>query len=70
MFQQPVIDFGMDETHRRRIMVTSSFNEMSVDQLGNRVVERGGGTPPDPTPFYKRASGEIFKDDTNGFFPP
>jgi hypothetical protein len=30
----------MDETQWRRIMVTSSFNEMSIDQLGKRVVER------------------------------
>jgi hypothetical protein len=43
----------MKETPRRKITVTSSFNEISRDQLGNRVVVREGGvTPPVPTPFY------------------
>jgi hypothetical protein len=41
------------ETPRRRITVTSSLNEISPDQLRNRVVARGRGitmgiTPPDP----------------------
>jgi hypothetical protein len=37
---------------RRRITVTSSLNEISMDQLGNRVVVRGRGvTLPAPTPF-------------------
>jgi len=31
----------MKETSRRRIAVTSSLNEISTDQLGNRVVVRG-----------------------------
>jgi hypothetical protein len=30
----------MKETPRRRITVTSSSNEISTDQLGNRVVVR------------------------------
>jgi len=34
---------------RRRIAVTSSLNEISTDQLGNRVMERGGGATPAPT---------------------
>jgi hypothetical protein len=39
----------------RRIMVTSSLNEMSTDQQENRIVVRVGGvTPPAPTPFYGR----------------
>ncbi len=43
----------MKETPRRKITVMSSFNEISTDQLGNRVVVREGGvTPPVPTPFY------------------
>jgi hypothetical protein len=33
----------MKKTPRRRIMVTSSLNKISKDQLGNRVVVRGGG---------------------------
>ncbi len=31
---------------------TSSLNEISKDQLGNRMVGGGGGTLPTPTPFY------------------
>jgi hypothetical protein len=31
----------MKETPRRRITATSSFHEISTDQLGNRVVVRG-----------------------------
>jgi hypothetical protein len=32
------------------------------------VFVRGGGvTPPAPTPLYKQASGQISKDDENGF---
>jgi hypothetical protein len=40
-----------------------------MDQLGNRVV-RGGGrgvNPPSPTSFLLQASGQIFKDDVDGF---
>jgi hypothetical protein len=32
----------MKETPRRRITVTSSLNEISKDQMGNRVVVRRG----------------------------
>jgi hypothetical protein len=44
-------DFGywctIKETPKRILTVTSSFNEISTDQLGNRtVVRRGGVTPP------------------------
>jgi len=43
--------FQPEETPRRRITVVSSFNEISTDQLGTRVVVRGGGgvTPSSPT---------------------
>jgi hypothetical protein len=54
---------------RRRMTVTSSLNEISTDQLGIRVVVREGGVTP-PTPmhsFLQQASGQIFKDDVNGF---
>jgi hypothetical protein len=44
----------MKETQRRRITVTSSLTEISRDQLGKRVV-------------VEEASGQIFKDDVNGF---
>jgi hypothetical protein len=44
-----------NETSRRKITVTSSFNETSTDQLGNRVVvRREGVTPPAPAPFFIR----------------
>jgi hypothetical protein len=36
----------MKETPRRRIAVTSSLIEICKAQLGNRVVERGGGITP------------------------
>jgi hypothetical protein len=40
------------------ITVTSSLNEISRDQLGNRVaVRRGGIIPPAPIPFLQQASG-------------
>ncbi len=43
------------ETPRRRITVTSSLNEMSTDQLGDRMVMRGArGYFALPTPFYSR----------------
>jgi hypothetical protein len=32
----------MKEKPKRRIAVTSSLNEITTDQLGNRVVVRGG----------------------------
>ncbi len=44
----PPIDTVIDETTRRRITVTSSLNEISTNQLGNKVVVWGGGT----LPFY------------------
>jgi hypothetical protein len=31
------------------------------------MVMRGSVTPPSPTPFYKQASGQIYKDDVNVF---
>jgi hypothetical protein len=49
----------MKETHRRRITVTSSLNQISTDQLGNG----GGGLRPTP-------SEQIFKDVVNGFSSP
>jgi hypothetical protein len=54
----------MKETSRRRISVTSSLNKISADQLGKRVVVRGGGiTPLVLIPFYVH----LCKDDVNGF---
>jgi hypothetical protein len=60
----------MKETSRRRITVTSSLNEITTDQLGNRVVARGGGRclSARPHPFLQQASGQISKDNVNGFF--
>jgi hypothetical protein len=58
---------SMKETSRRRITVTSSLNEISTDQLRNRVVTGGGITP---IPFYSRLLDGIFKDDVNVFPPP
>ncbi len=42
----------------------------STDPLGNRVVvrEEGGVIPQPPTPFNQQVSGQIFKDDVNGFY--
>jgi hypothetical protein len=41
---------------------------MDKDQLGKRVVVRGGVSPPPPRhPFLQQASGKIFEDDMNGF---
>jgi hypothetical protein len=41
----------MKETPRRRITVTSSSNEISINKLGNRVViRRTGITLPVPIP--------------------
>ncbi len=50
----------------------SSLNEISTDQLGNRVVVRGIRiTPLDPTllPFSTAGfwTDAVFKDDVNGF---
>jgi hypothetical protein len=55
---------------RRRITVTSSLNEISTDQLGNILWWWGEEDISPPTrhhPFLKKASGQIFKDDGNGF---
>jgi hypothetical protein len=42
----------MKKTPRRRITVTSSLNEISTNQLGNRVViRREGVSLPVPIPF-------------------
>ncbi len=59
---------SMIETPRTRITVTSSSNEMYTNQLVRVVVRGGGGlTPHAPTTFLQQASGQIFKDDVNGF---
>ncbi len=59
------------ETLKRRITVASSLNEVSTEQLGNRLMVRGGGgvllslpTPLYAAGFYCRYT---FKDDANGF---
>ncbi len=51
----------------RRITITSSLNEKSSNQLCKRVVGEGGITF-HSSPFLQQASGQIFKDDVNGFF--
>jgi hypothetical protein len=43
----------MKETPRRRITVTSSFDEISTDQLGKKVVV----IPPGPNPSHRRVYG-------------
>jgi hypothetical protein len=42
-FSHPILSNGsaMKETPRRRITVTSSFNEIYADQLRNRAAARG-----------------------------
>jgi hypothetical protein len=45
---------------RRRITDTSSLNEISTNQPGNRAVMRGGNVT--------LTSGQIFKNDESGFF--
>ncbi len=58
---------------RRRITVTSSLNEISTDQLGNRVMVKGGwgggGVGVNPAAYIslQQAFGQIFKDDVSGF---
>jgi hypothetical protein len=47
--------------------LTSSLNEISTDQQGNRAVVGGCATPPSPTPSYKEGLRQIFKDDVNEF---
>jgi hypothetical protein len=63
----------MKETPRRRITVTSSLSEISTDPLGKvGGGEMGGGGGgvllrlPPPLPL-QHASGQMFKDDVNGF---
>jgi hypothetical protein len=57
----------MEETPRRRIRLTSSFNEIFTDQLEHRVhgVEGRGAHP-----LLQQTSGQIFKDDIKVFPPP
>ncbi len=45
----------------------SSLNEISMDQLGNRVVVRGWGVTPPAPPLSTSAFRQIFKDDVKGF---
>jgi hypothetical protein len=55
----------MTETPKSKLTVTSSLNEISRNQIGNRGEGGGGGgvTQLAPTPFYVlQASREIFKD--------
>jgi hypothetical protein len=57
----------MNLTPRMRLTVTSSLCEISTDQLGHTEGSsdlRGGGY----TPFLQQDSGQIFKDDVEGFF--
>jgi hypothetical protein len=54
----------MNETPRRRITFTSSLNELSTDQLGNRVGDEGEAVL---RPFLQQASRQILQDDVNGF---
>ncbi len=57
------------KTSRRRITVTSSFNDISMYQLVNRMLVVGGewGALLRPTSFISTAGLEIFIDDVNGF---
>jgi hypothetical protein len=49
------------ETPGRRTTVTSSLNEISTNQLGNRVVVRGEGvTPFAPTPPLSTAGFRVY----------
>jgi hypothetical protein len=58
----------MKET-QRRLTVTSYLNVISTDQLGNRVVVRGGVvTHPAPHDFLQSASDYTFQDEVNSFF--
>jgi hypothetical protein len=53
--------FVMKETPRRRIPVTSSFfNEMPMDQLGNRVVVMGEELLHPPPPLSTAGFNQIF----------
>jgi hypothetical protein len=58
----------MNESSRRRIKVTTSLNEISMDQLGNSVVVRGWVCFSAHThPFLQQASGQKLSDDVYGF---
>jgi hypothetical protein len=52
----------MKETPRRRIMVTLSLDKISTDQLGNRVVVRGKGINPPPSPFLQYITAGFWAD--------
>ncbi len=52
------------ETPRRRITVTSSLNKISMEQLENMVVWRGGGVTP---PASIQASRQLYKYNVNNF---
>ncbi len=65
----------MKETSVRRITVTSSLNETSMDQLGKGIDSGGGGEASLPTLYFiplflQLASGQILKNDVNSFFSP
>jgi hypothetical protein len=46
----------------------NSYVVFKQNQLGNRAVVRGGGvTPPAPRRIKTQASGQILKDDVDGF---
>jgi hypothetical protein len=63
----------MKEIPKRRIIVTSSLNEISANHLVHkeRVVVRGRGERYSARhyPSLQQASGQIFKDDVNSFSP-
>jgi hypothetical protein len=55
------------EIPRRRITVTSSLNEISLDHLENRVGEGALLRPPPSLYTVQQASGLKNKDDMNSF---
>jgi hypothetical protein len=57
----------MKGTPMWRITVTSSLNELSTDQLGNRKGVRSEVLLSRNPPLSAEASGQKFKDDVNGF---
>jgi hypothetical protein len=57
------------ETPRRRIMVTSSLNEIFTDQLANSVVGGGGGSFVRSQPCLQQATARYLKT-TWTVFPP
>jgi hypothetical protein len=67
-FLKPFPAHPLEETPSRRMSVTSSLNEISPDQLGNRAEVIGEVLlRPPPTHFLQQASGQLFKDDVNDF---